>query len=53
MRSIIAYGIYLLLCGFIGFVCARADIEIKDWKYWVILGCVIGAYFCGKYGFIQ
>lgn len=49
MRNIIAYCIYLLLCGFSGVICARADIEVKDWKYWAILGCVIGAYFCGKY----
>ena len=41
--------IYLVLCGFSGAVCARADIKIKDWKCWAILGCVIGAYFCGKY----
>lgn len=41
--------IYLLLCGLHGFTCARAGIGIKDWKFWVLLGCVIGAYLCGKY----
>lgn len=44
-----AYIIYLVLCGLQGFTCAMADIEIKNWKYWVLFGCVIGAYFCGKY----
>lgn len=43
-----AYIIYLLLCGFVGAVCSMADIEIKDWKYWAILCCVVGAYFCGR-----
>ena len=51
MKSIIAYGIYLLLCGFSGLVCAKADIQVKDWKYWATIGCVIGAYLCGKHGF--
>ena len=46
---IMDYIIYLALCGFSGVICARADIEVNDWKYWAILGCVIGAYFCGKY----
>ena len=43
------YILYLLLCGFSGFVMAKADIKVKNWKYWAILGCIIGAYFCGKY----
>ena len=43
------YILYLLLCGFSGFVMAKADIKVKNWKYWAILCCVIGAYFCGKY----
>ena len=27
----------------------NTEIKIKNWKYWAILGCIIGAYFCGKY----
>lgn len=52
MRSVIAYVIYILIGGFVGFICSRADIDVKDWKYWGIIGSVIGAYLCGKYGFM-
>lgn len=38
-----------MLCGFSGFIIAKAGIDIKDWKYWAITVCVVGAYICGKY----
>lgn len=45
----VAYIIYFCLCAFVGMVCAKADINFKDWKYWAILGSVIAVYFCGAY----
>lgn len=45
--EIVIYIIYMFLCGFVGLVCAMSDIDVTDWKYWAIVGSVIGAYFCG------
>lgn len=52
MRSVIAYIIYILIGCFVGFICSIEDIDVKSWKYWGIIGSVIGAYLCGKYGFM-
>ena len=43
------YIIYLALCGLHGFICGRRDIKIKSLDFWVLTGCVIGAYLCGKW----
>lgn len=43
----LAYVIYIIICGSVGVVCYKADIDRKDWKYWAILFSVIGAYICG------
>ena len=45
----ISYFIYVFLCGLTGCMLAKVKIGVKDWKYWIIIACVIGAYFCGKY----
>lgn len=47
----ILFIIYLFLAGYTGVLCSKVGITVKDKKYWCFLGCVIGAYFCGKYGF--
>lgn len=44
----VTYIIYILLCAFTGVVCAKADINLKDWKYWAILCSLVGSYLCGK-----
>lgn len=43
----IVHIVYLFLCGFVGFVCSKADISMKDWKAWAIIFSVISAYACG------
>lgn len=45
--KVIAYIIYIFICAFVSVVCTKSDIDIKDWKYWAILGSVIVAYLCG------
>ena len=40
--------IYIFLCALYGAVTITIDIGIKDWQYWVMLGCVVGAYICGR-----
>lgn len=44
-----AYIIYLMLCVFYGVISNIANIDLKDWKYWAILGCIVGAYICGRF----
>lgn len=46
--KVVAYCLYIFLCAFVGVVCVESDIDIKDWRYWAILGSVIAAYLCGK-----
>ena len=45
--KVVTYIIYIFLCGFSGMVCAKADVGLKDWKYWAIVLSVVGAYICG------
>lgn len=44
-----AYIIYLALCVLYGVASATADVSMKRWEYWIILGCIVGAFWCGKY----
>ena len=43
----VTYIIYIFLCAFVSVVCAKSNIDLKDWQYWAVLGSVIGAYLCG------
>ena len=45
--KVVAYIIYIFLCAFVGVVCVKSDLYLRDWQYWAILGSVIGAYLCG------
>ncbi len=40
--------IYYLLCAITGGVLSTANVTLSNWRFWVILGCVIGAYVCGR-----
>lgn len=41
--------IFILLCGLYGLASATANVKIKSWEYWIILGCIVGAFWCGKF----
>lgn len=43
----VSYFVYILLCAIVGVTSVKAGLYFNDWQYWVILGCVIGAYICG------
>lgn len=49
MTVSLAYIIYLILCVVVSVTCSMSNIYIKDIRYWIFLGCVIGAYICGTY----
>ena len=40
--------IYVILATISGLACSTADVGIATWQYWVITGCVIGAFVCGR-----
>lgn len=39
--------VYIILSGIVGYILAKADVNISDWRFWVILGCMCGANICG------
>ena len=39
--------VFILLASINGAVCSSANVSISSWQYWVLLGCVCGAYICG------
>lgn len=41
--------IFILLCALYGVASAEANVGLKKWEYWIMLGCVIGAFWCGKF----
>lgn len=41
--------IFILLCALYGAASATANVKLKNWEYWIMLGCVIGAFWCGKF----
>lgn len=41
--------IYMLLLVIYGLTSGIANLRIRDWEYWIILGCIIGAFWCGYY----
>lgn len=43
------YIIYIALCAIYGVASVTANVKINSWEYWVILGCIVGAFWCGKY----
>jgi hypothetical protein len=43
----VPFLIYLILCGIIGYISGISNIGLKDWRHWVMLGCVMVAYTCG------
>lgn len=45
----IAYFVYLAILIIYGVVSSSADIYLNNWRYWVLLACVIGAYVCGTF----
>ena len=45
--KVVAYIIYIFLCGLVGVVCGNLDLFLKDWQFWALLGSVVGAYLCG------
>lgn len=49
----IAYFVYLIIMFILGVVLYSTDIYVNNWRYWVIIACIIGAYICGTfYGII-
>ena len=43
MTILIYYG----LCVLMGIMAAILNVRPTNWKWWIMMGCVIGAYFCG------
>ena len=41
------YSIFIVVAGLI---CISVGLDIKDWKYWAIMGCIFGGYVCGLLG---
>lgn len=40
-------GLFVLLTTLTGFTLAKMDVSIFTWNFWVIIGCMCGAYVCG------
>ena len=41
--------IYVISATISGLACSTADVGIATWQYWVITGCVTGAFLCGRF----
>lgn len=41
--------IYYLLISITSIVLSTINIGIRDWQFWVIVTCIIGANICGQY----
>ena len=39
--------IFYFLSALYGATIKTLDVNLTNWQFWVILMCVIGAYFCG------
>jgi len=39
--------VYILLCAIVGGTLAKLDINISDWRFWIVLGCVCASNICG------
>ena len=39
--------VYIFLCAIVGGTLANVDVDISDWRFWVVLGCVCCANICG------
>ena len=47
--KVIDYIVFTFLCAIYGVASATANIKMKSWEYWIILGCIVGAFLCGKF----
>ena len=47
--DIVAYCIYVFICSFVGVVCAKSGLDLKDWQFWAILCSVFVAFVCGTF----
>lgn len=47
MAKIVAYIVYLIAMAVSGFVMGETYRTIKNWRYWVLLVCILTVYICG------
>ena len=45
----VMYMIYVLSIIIAGLICTSEGLDVQDWKYWVIIGCIAAAYTAGIY----
>ena len=38
---------FYLFAAITGGVLGSANVNINSWKYWAVIGCVVGSYICG------